>query len=175
MPSPSRSPSPGTSASKFRRQQYPQQSTEDDPAGIYYRNDGLITDQYQMTQFPPKRGYHRNDGDDHYNSSFSVPGRKLPFIERRHLNNYQPESKESDSNDSTPSMALPQIGGRNNITTTPRSTYVYYPHATTSTAVDSGGYVPPSPTPRSPAELHMYSDRIGRIKNTCIFITTQNK
>lgn len=48
------------------------------------------------------------------------------------------------------------------------------PNVVTSTCILSGGsgglstekhggaYVPPSPTPRSPVEMHMYSDRIGQ-------------
>lgn len=166
---------------------------EEDIAGIYYRNekrdndsirysDSTGTDQYPMTHFQNsgRLPYYNNDNlsepsasehyisQKHYNTGFvNAPGRKLPVIERRRdYDRGQLSSIESanNSNNSSPSMALPLsiTRGGDTTTTTPRSTYVYYPHEigigpTTST----DAYVPPSPSPRSPAELHMYSDRIG--------------
>lgn len=93
-------------------------------------------------------------------STSNLTQRKLPVVRNSFDNNNSVVTSSVRPNTS------PKIGNYTYFQP-PRATYILGPVGSCAPVLQQNkmeSVIPPSPSPRSPAELHMYSDRIGTIK-----------
>uniref|UniRef100_A0A915CNI0 Voltage-dependent calcium channel alpha-1 subunit IQ domain-containing protein n=1 Tax=Ditylenchus dipsaci TaxID=166011 RepID=A0A915CNI0_9BILA len=160
----SRSPSPPTD---YRSQgMFPRGSDHTNRVGAE------AGDEYQMTHFHHNpMAHHPNisarSQDPHYNTPYEVFSGD--YRDQTHFpanSSSEPYSSGGDIYEPSRDKPTPRLN------TTPRSNYVYYPHSQFVNPL--AGHVPPSPSPRSPAELHMYADKIA-YPSTSIYGSTATK